>query len=171
MATIEADAALDRPLSQAIVANFASASVVRVGDVIASAGTLLGQLSSAVRAAGSVAIAAGIAVLVGAIAAARRARTYDAVILKVLGATRRQVLGSLAIEYGLIALAVAGIALVIGVAGGWYVVTQVFELDWLPRWSPVLATIAGGAGITLGLSLAGSWSALGARPARALRNL
>lgn len=171
MATLGVPPSAERAVSRAVVQNFSSASVIRVGDVIANAGTLLGQLSAAVRAAASVAIAAGIAVLIGAIAAARRARIYDAVILKVLGSTRRQVLFSLLAEYAVLALIVSAIALGLGVAGGWYVVTEVFELEWLPRWGPVIATVVLGAAAVLTLSLAGSWSALGARPAQALRNL
>lgn len=171
MATITVSPAEVPAVSRAIVQAFSSASVIRVGDVIASAGTLLGQMSAAVRAAASVAIAAGIAVLVGAIAAARRARIYDSVMLKVLGATRGQVLASLLAEYALLALILSAIALGLGAAGGWYVVTQVFELEWLPVWRPVVLTVVLGAGTILLLSLAGSWSALGARPASALRNL
>jgi len=158
-------------VSRAVVRAFSSASVIRVGDVIANAGALLGQMSTAVRAAASVAIAAGIAVLVGAIAAARRARIYDSVMLKVLGATRGQVLLSLLAEYTLLALILSAIAFALGTAGGWYVVTQVFELDWLPVWTPVILTVVLGAAAILLLSLVGSWSALGARPACALRNL
>ena len=158
-------------VSRAVVRAFSSASVIRVGDVIENAGALLGQMSSAVRAAASVAIAAGIAVLVGAIAAARRARIYDSVMLKVLGATRGQVLLSLLAEYALLALILSAIAFGLGTAGGWYVVTQVFELEWLPVWQPVILTVVLGAAAILLLSLVGSWSALGARPARALRNL
>lgn len=171
MATIGVPKATERSVMQAIIKTFPSASVIRVGDVIASAGMLLGQMSAAVRAAASVAIAAGIAVLVGAIAAARQARIYDAVILKVLGAERRQVLLSLLAEYAALALVVSAIALGLGSVGGWYVVTQVFELEWLPKWGPVLLTVALGAAAVLVLSLLGSWGALGARPARALRNL
>ncbi len=55
---------------------------------------MLGQLAVAVRSAASVAILAGIAVLVGALAASRRARIYDSVILKMLGATRGRILAA-----------------------------------------------------------------------------
>jgi putative ABC transport system permease protein len=171
MATVTVSPAEVPAVSRAVVRTFSSASVIRVGDVIENAGALLGQMSTAVRAAASVAIAAGIAVLVGAIAAARRARIYDSVMLKVLGATRGQVLLSLLAEYALLAIVLSAIALGLGTAGGWYVVTQVFELEWLPVWRPVILTVVLGAAAILLLSLVGSWSALGARPARALRNL
>ena len=171
MATVRVPPERDRALSQALGNALPSASIIRVADVVSSAETLLGQLSTAIRAASSVAILAGIAVLVGAIVAARRARTYDAVMLKVLGATRGQILFAFLTEFVILSVAVAGLALILGAAGGWYVITQVFELEWLPDWAPVIATVGIGALVVTALSLIGSWSALRARPARALRAL
>ncbi len=132
---------------------------------------LLGQLSAAIRAAASVTVAAGIAVLVGALAAGARARTYDAVLLKLLGATRGQVAAATLAEYGLLALIVSGLALALGSAAGWFVVTQVFSLDWTPDWAGVIATVAVGALVTVLLGLLGNFQALSARPAAVLRQL
>ena len=55
----------------------------------------------AVRVTAVVTLAAGALVLAGAIAASQRRRVYEAVVLKVLGATRRQVAAIFLIEYGL----------------------------------------------------------------------
>jgi putative ABC transport system permease protein len=132
---------------------------------------MLGQLSVAVRSAASVAILAGIAVLVGALAASRRARIYDSVILKLLGATRGRILAAQALEFSALALIVSSVAFALGAASGWYVVVKVLELEWAPDWSVVALTLAAGALVTLVLGLVGSLPALAARPARALRTL
>ena len=150
---------------------FPTASTVRVADVLGQVSTLLGQLSAAIRAAGSLTLAAGIAVLIGALAAGRRARTYDAVLLKVLGATRGQIARATLLEYGLLSIVVAGLALLLGTAAGWYVVTQVFKLAWQPAWGPVVATVVAGGALTVLLGLAGGWRALSARPNAVLRTL
>lgn len=171
LATVALPQNEERALQRAVTQAFPSVSSIRVKDVITSVGSLLGQLSTAVRSAAAVAVAAGIAVLVGALAASRRARTYDSVLLKLLGATRPQVLAAQAIEYSLLAGIVAGLALLLGGAAGWYVVTRVLELDWATDWGLVAATIGIGALVTLGLGLIGSLPALAARPARALREL
>jgi putative ABC transport system permease protein len=172
MATIAMkNASNEGALNNAITQAFASTSLIRVKDVITQVGDLLGQLATAVRLASLVAVAAGIAVLIGAIAASRRARIYDAVILKTLGATRRQILVSQAIEYAGLAIIVSLLALLIGAGGGWYVVTQTLGLDWSPDWIQVLGTTAAGAILVLGLGLIGSLPALAARPAEALRTL
>jgi putative ABC transport system permease protein len=171
MATVTVPAAREAAVNGAVTRTFPSSSLIRVGDVIATVGALFGQLATAVAAAAAVAIVAGIAVLVGAVLAARQARVYDAVLLKLLGATRRQILLVQATEYALLAIIVALVALGIGTAAGWYVVTMLFELPWAPDWAVVLATLATGTGVILVIGLLGSLPALAARPARALRSL
>lgn len=170
-ATITMSPGRDDAVTRTLLGAFPGVSVIAVGDVIEQVGGLLDQMSSAILAAASVAIFAGIAVLIGAIAASRQARSYDSVILKTLGATRLQVLGTQALEYGLLAAMLAVVSLALGSAAAWYVIVQVFDFGWAPDWGTVLATLAGGALLTLGIGLAGSIPLMSVRPARALRQL
>ncbi len=171
MATLSVAPEQERGVEAGMARLFPTASLVRVKDVLGQVSELLGQLSAAIRAAASVTVAAGIAVLIGAVAAGARARTYDAVILKLLGATRGQVAAATLAEYGLLALIVSGLALGLGGVAGWYVVTQVFKLEWQPMWWPVALTVVAGGAVTVVLGLAGSWAALSARPNVVLRDL
>ena len=171
MATVALRPEQERAFAAAVARDLPTASLVRVRDVIGQVAALFGQLSTAVRAAASVTVAAGIAVLIGALAASRRARTYDAVLLKVLGATRGQIAVTTLLEYGALAMLVGGIALALGTAAGWFVVTRTLQLEWSPAWGPALATVGVGAAVTVLLGLAGSWAALSARPNAVLRTL
>jgi putative ABC transport system permease protein len=171
MATVAVAPAQERAVSAAVTHAFPTASLVRVRDVLGQVGDLLTQMSAAIRAAASVTVAAGIAVLIGALAASRRARIYDAVLLKVLGATRGQIARATLIEYGALALIVAGLAFGLGVAAGWFVVVNVLKLEWAPAWPPVVATVLLGGLVTVVLGLAGSWRALSVRPNTVLRTL
>ena len=171
MATLTLPDSRETAVNKAVVQTFPSVSLIRVKDVVGQVATIFGQLSTAIRAAASVTLAAGIAVLVGAIAASRRARQYDAVLLKLLGASRRQIIGAQAIEYALLAAVIATIALAAGSIAGWYVVTQIFELSWATDWGLVLVTLLIGAVGTLAIGLLGSLPILSVRPARALRSL
>ena len=164
-------AAARAPLLQALVRQFPSSSVIEVGNVLRQARDLLTQVSTAILAAASVAVLAGLAVLIGAIAAARASRLYDNVILRVLGASRRQLLALQLAEYGLLATLLALVALVLGSAVGWLVVVQLFEFDWLPHWPTVLAVLGAGLGLVIAFALAGSLPLLRAKPAQALREL
>ena len=158
-------------LLRELVREFPSSSVIEVGDVLKQARTILEQVSLATLAAAAVAVLAGLAVLMGAIAAARAARMYDTVVLRVLGASRRQILGMQLAEYGLIALALALVALGLGSALGWVIITQLFEFEWLPDWGEVLAVLGLGLVMVLAFALGGSLPLLRAKPAQALREL
>jgi putative ABC transport system permease protein len=171
MATISMPEAQERPFARAVSNAFPSVSAIRVKEVVDTVAGMLGQLSVAVRSAASVAILAGIAVLIGALAASRRARIYDSVMLKLLGATRGRILAAQALEFTALALVVSLVAFALGAASGWYVVVEVLELEWAPDWGVVALTLLAGALVTLMLGLLGSLPALAARPARALRTL
>lgn len=171
-ATIEMpDGTATGTLLRDLVRQFPSSSVIEVGQVLTEARTILEQVGLATLAAASVAVLAGLAVLLGAIAAARASRSYDTVVLRVLGASRRQVLLMQLAEYGLIALLLAMVALGLGSAMAWFIVTELFEFDWLPDWGQVLAVLGAGLALVLAFALAGSLPLLKAKPARALREL
>ncbi|ASJ91859.1 ABC transporter permease [Porphyrobacter sp. CACIAM 03H1] len=166
-----ADSAARGRLLRAMVKEMPSSSVIEVGGILVEARKLLQQVSLATLAAAAVTVLAGLAVLMGAIAAARAARTYDTVMLRVLGASRRQVLLLQLAEYGLIAGILALVALALGGGLAWVVITQLFEFDWLPDWGEVLAVLGLGVALVLAFALGGSLPLLRAKPARALREL
>jgi len=102
VATLTVSKPAEAVLAKALPPVFPSASLIEVGEVTAQITTLLSQMAQAIAAAASIAILAGIAVLVGAIAAARQSRIYDSVIMKMLGSSRCQILGTEALEYGVL---------------------------------------------------------------------
>jgi len=170
-ATITMPPGRETAVTRTLLAAFPGVSVIAVGELVGQVSALLDQMASAILWAASITILAGIAVLVGAIAAARQTRSYDSVILKTLGATRAQILGTQALEYGLLAAMLAAVSLALGLAAAWFVIVRVFEFGWAPDWGVVLGTLAGGALLTLGIGLAGSIPLISVRPARALRAL
>jgi len=165
------DRAETGPLLRQLVKNFPSSSVIEIGQVLAEARIILSQVGTATFAAASVAVLAGLAVLIGAIAAARAVRTYDTVVFRVLGASRRQVLLMQLAEYGLLAIILAVVALGLGTGLAWLVIVQLFEFDWLPNWAEVFGVLGAGLLFVLGFALAGSLPLMRAKPAQALRAL
>ncbi len=170
-ATVTTPSGRDGAVTHALLDAFPGVSVIAVKEVIGQISGLLDQMSSAILAAASIAILAGIAVLIGAISASRQARSYDSVMLKTLGATRLQVLGAQALEYALVAATLALVSFALGTAAAWYVIVHVFDFGWAPDWATMLGTLAGGALLTLGIGIAGSIPLMSVRPARALRQL
>lgn len=171
VATVAVNNAAEAELARSIPRAFPSASLIAVRDVVSQVTLLLTQMSQAIAAAASIAILAGIAVLIGAIAASRERRVYDSVILKLLGATRRQILGAQAMEYAVLAAVLAVLALALGLIAARYVVVSLFDFTFAPDPLLVGATLVGGAGLSFLIGIAGSWPLLSAKPAQALRSL
>ncbi len=171
VATLTVSKDAERILAKSIPPAFPSSSLIEVGEVTAQITTLLTQMAQAIAAAASIAIFAGIAVLVGAIAAARQSRIYDSVIMKLLGGTRRQILGAQAMEYGLLAVVLGLLSLALGMAAAWYVVVQIFDFTFAPDPMILALTLVGGASLTFILGIVGSLPILAARPSEALRSL
>jgi putative ABC transport system permease protein len=169
LATVAAEGPAEQAVYRTVTRAFPTVSVVRMKEVLTSVSTLLEQISTAVRTTGAVTIFAGILVLIGAMAAGQQAKAYDAVMLKVLGASRLQVLAAYLLEYLLLGLVTGIIALGLGLGGGWFIVTQVLDLEWAISWLPLIVTVAGGALLTTLLGLAGTWAALSVRPNAVLR--
>lgn len=162
----EAEAALER----AVTDRFANVTAIRTREALSAVSGLLERISWAVRAAAALTIAAGALVLAGAVAADRRRRTYEAVVFKVLGATRARIAGTYLVEYGVLGLVTAAIAIALGTAVGWAVLTQVMEFTWSMRWDIVLTTTAICVALTLAIGFAGTWRILGQKAGPYLRN-
>ena len=154
-----------------LVTAFPASSVIEVGPLLTEARNILDQVALAILAAASVAVLAGVAVLLGAIAAARAARLYDSVILRVLGASRRQLLLLQLGEFGLLAAILGLVALALGTGLGWLVVVKLFEFEWLPDWPYILGVLGAGVALVLAFALGASLPVLRARPAQSLRAL
>ena len=170
IATAKADDATELALERAITDRFPNVSAIRVKEVLEGISEILDRLSTAVRAITGIAVLAGGLVLAGAIAATRRRRIYDSVLLKVLGATRREVLATYLIEFGLLGLVTAIVASVIGTAAAWAVIVHVMRADWTFIPGAVIGTTAACIAITVIAGFVGTWRALGHKAAPILRN-
>jgi putative ABC transport system permease protein len=151
--------------------SFPNVTSVRVKDALDAVNEIVSELVLAIRIASSVALIASLLVLAGALAAGQRARLYDAVVLKTLGATRWRLLGAYIAEYGALGFATAVFGLAAGTLAGYVVVTRVMHLGFAlaPAGSVLSAVLAVIVAILLGL--AGTWHILGQKPAPYLRDL
>ena len=156
---------------RAVAENFPMVTTVRVKDALEAVGSIISNLVLAIRGASAITLIAAALVLGGALAAGHRFRVYDAVILKTLGATRLRLLTAYCIEYLLIGGATTFFGVIAGSLASWLIVAQLMHLPftWLP-W-PTLAAALGAVVVTVALGLAGTYTALGQKPASVLRNL
>jgi len=157
-------------LVRAVSAKFPNISAVRVKEALESFDNLIRQIGNAIRVIAAVGLIAGVLVLASAVAAGQQARRHDAVILKVLGATRPNVLAIYLWEFGVLGIGTVGIAAVIGGTAAYIVVTGVMSLQWTLPLGAILLTAPLALAITLVAGFAGVWQTLGQKPAPLLRN-
>jgi putative ABC transport system permease protein len=156
---------------EAMANAFPAITVVRVKDALEAVGGLVGKLILGLRGASMITLLAAAFVLGGALAAGHRHRVYDAVILKTLGATRRQLVAAYLLEYLILGLATALFGVVVGSIAAWGVVSDLMSLRYVWLGAPALAAALGALAVTLLCGLAGTFAALGRKPAPLLRNL
>ncbi|MDE0796468.1 MAG: FtsX-like permease family protein [Alphaproteobacteria bacterium] len=147
-----------RDLRAELSRSFPEAPSVLVAEVTAFLETVI---SGAGRALGGMSAATGVAaflVLTGAVAASRRRRLREAILLRVVGATRRQVLAATAIEFALIGLMAALAALVLGNLAAWASIASL--IDFRPAFAAVLPWLASALVLPATTGLVAAWWAL-----------
>ena len=169
ISTVYASEEAEAPILRDLANAYPNITAIRVRDAIDQVRVLIDGIGTATRYGALATLVTGVLVLIGAAAAGERARTYEAAVLKTLGASRARILFSFALRSAL-AGAVAGIvALVAGIAGSWAVTVFVMESDFAVIWSNAILIILGGAAATLLAGLAFAWRPLAAKPAQVLR--
>ena len=169
IATVYTSPEAEAPLLRAVAAAYPNVTAIRVRDAIDRAATTLAGIGAASRWAAAATLLTGFMVLIGAAAAGEGRRTFEAAVLKTLGASRARILASFALRSALIGAAAGLVALASGAIAAWAVMT--FVLDATFRFEPVtaVAIVAGGAFASLLAGLAFALRSLSARPAAALR--
>lgn len=164
------DPSLEAAVQRAVTDALPNVTAIRVKDALEGANRILSAVSIAVRATAAVTLVAGTLVLAGAIAAGHARRVRDAVVLKVLGATRMRIVKTYLLEYGLLGLSTAAIASLVGSIAASVVVVQVMRGDFVLPPGVLALTALLAMGITVSFGFVGTWRALGQRPAPMLRN-
>jgi putative ABC transport system permease protein len=170
LAAVYVPPAEEEKLVQSVTERFPNISAIHVREALDAVARIVGMIGDAIRLTALITLASGVLVLAGAIAAGQRRRVYDAVVLKVLGATPGTVAAAYAIEHALIGAAAALAAGGFGVISAYFLVTRLLRTDWAFVPGPLLLTLALATVLTILLGFLGTWRALAAKPAAFLRN-
>ena len=168
--TIDMEGGDEASVVNGIAAEFPSVTVVRVKDALATVSELLGKMLMAVRAANGLTLLTGVLVLSGALAAGLSLRSYESVVLKTYGASRRQLLVSFVLEYGFIGLMSAVFGVLTGTLGAWYLARFLLEMPFVFSWGTALLTAGLAMVLTIAAGLLVTWRALSAKPSAYLRD-
>ncbi|MCF6316100.1 MAG: FtsX-like permease family protein [Marinosulfonomonas sp.] len=169
IATVYASEESEAGLLRKLMREFPNITAIRVRDAIARVSTALNGIAAATSYAAAATLLTGFAVLIGAAAAGERARTFEAAVLKTVGASRRRILTSFMLRAAMLGAAAGLVALLGGAVVAWGVISFVMGASYQFDAVSALTIVAGGAGATLLSGLAFAWRPLAARPAHILR--
>jgi putative ABC transport system permease protein len=170
IATVRVADADQGHLLRAVTDALPNVTGIRVADVLAAVAGLLDQVAAALAATGSLTLVAGALVLVSAVAAGQRRRTQEAVILKALGATRRQIRTAWMVEFGVLGLAAGLIAALVGTIASFGVVRYIMHIGWAFLPGTLAGTLIASLAMMLTFGYVGTATALRAKAAPMLRN-
>jgi putative ABC transport system permease protein len=169
-ASLKAKPGMGAALEALVKNHFPDAPLIRVVDVLRSLGQVLDAIVAGLEAAALMCGLAALVVLAGSVLQGLRERTQEAVLFKVLGARRRQLLSQLTMEFlslGTI-VALAAVPLGMGIAYG---VGRAAGLSSVNiSWTGGVALALVATFVTLAVGLAATLGAYTAMPARILRN-
>ncbi len=152
-----------------VVRRFPNVSSLDLTQVRQTIGAIVNRVTLAIRFLGVFSIAMGIPVLFSAVAATRRARLREGVLLRTLGASRAQVVRVLLTEYGALGLLGATSGMLLAFAGAWGLTRFVFDDPFHPAIGPTLAIAGGMLILTMGIGFLTSRDVYKATPMAAIR--
>lgn len=130
-------------LQRGLVSRFPNVSAIDLGLILKTVDEILGQISFVIRFMALFSILTGLLVLASSVVISKYQRLRESVLLRTLGASRRQILRITALEYGLLGLLAALSGILLSVAGTWALARFVFEVPYRPNFVPliVVATV------------------------------
>ena len=148
---------------------FTNVSALSVREILANVATTLQRIGWVFKGVAAVALISGLLVLTGAVSADQHRRIRDAVILKVCGATRKDVVLAFAVDFIILGFWAGIVSLIAGSVAAMAIIKGPLEASYRIAPGVIGATLIIAVISTLLLGLAGTWKALGQKPARFLR--
>ena len=153
-----------------LVRRFPGVSAIDLTQILRSVDEVLRKVSFVIRFMAMFSILTGLLVLISSIYQGKFARIRESVLLRTLGASRRQILSINAIEYFLLGALACFAGVGLSVAGAWALSKFVFQIPFEPEWWPLLLTFASITGLTVLMGLFNSREVVNKPPLEVLRN-
>ncbi len=154
---------------QAVVKKFPNISIIDLAQVISIISDLLDKIGYIIRFMGAFSIITGVVVLIASVRISKYQRIQESVLLRTLGASRKQIFAITALEYLFLGALSALTGIVIAFSGSWLLAKYSFEIPFDINLLPVIALFFIVAGLTLVIGLLNSRGVLSKPPLEILR--
>ncbi|MBW8770340.1 MAG: ABC transporter permease [Gemmatimonadetes bacterium] len=156
-------------LQRDVVSRFPNVSSLDLTLIQQTVSRVLDRVTAAIRFLAGLSLALGVPVLFSAVSATRRERLREGVLLKVLGATRRQVGRIMLAEYLLLGALGSIVGIVLSIGGAWGLMHFVFRQPFVPAALPALGVALAMIGVSVSIGLLTGRDVFRETPMAALR--
>ncbi len=154
---------------QALVKNFPNVSVVDLTQILKSVKTVLDKVSFVIRFMALFSILTGLVVLISSVVLSKFQRIQESVLLRTLGAHRRQIIRINALEYFLLGSLATLTGIGLSVAGSFALAKWMLEIPYEPNLWPALIVFVSITGLTMLIGLLNSREIVRKPPLEVLR--
>ena len=154
---------------QVIVKQFPNVSVVDLGLVLSVVDDLLDKISYIIRFMSAFSIITGIVVLIASVRISKYQRIQESVLLRTLGASRKQIFAITALEYLFLGTLSALTGIVIAITGSWLLAKYSFEIPFAVNLLPAVILFLVISALTVIIGLLNSRGVLNKPPLEILR--
>ena len=154
---------------QAVVKSFPNVSVIDLKLILQTIDEIIGKISSVIRFMAFFSIITGVIVLIGSVIISKYQRIQESVLLRTMGANRKQILTINALEYFFLGSLSALAGVFIALLGSWALARFSFEVPFSPAVGPVLLVYLIITALTMLIGLSNSRSILNNPPLEVLR--
>jgi putative ABC transport system permease protein len=157
-------------LQNEIVRQFPNISVIDVSVLLRTLDAIVDKVAFVIRFMALFTVATGLLVLTGAVLTGRYQRIRESILLRTVGASGRQVLGILLVEYLSLGVLAASAGIVLAVTATWALARWAFGIPFAPDPGVLALAIMVVATLTTVVGLLGSRGVLNHPPLEILRS-
>ncbi len=154
---------------QAIVRQFPNVSIIDLTLILNTLDEVLAKISFVIQFMAMFSIFTGILVLTGSVIISKFQRIQESVLLRTLGASKKQILSITALEYLFLGSVAAVTGIFLALIGSWALAVFNFESSFVPDVIPVVILFVAISGITVIIGMLNSQSIVKRTPLEVLR--
>jgi putative ABC transport system permease protein len=154
---------------QALVTSYPNISIIDLGLVLKTLDEVLQKIGFVIKFMAGFSIVTGLVVLIASVLISKYQRIRESVLLRTLGASRKQILSITALEYFFLGTLAAATGILLSLAGSWALATYLFKTSYSIDVIPLLIVFVCICLLTVAIGLMNSRSVLNKPPLEVLR--
>jgi putative ABC transport system permease protein len=154
---------------QAVVRKYPNISIIDLELVLSVLDNILNKIAFVIRFMAGFSISTGLVVLIASVLISKYQRIQESVLLRTLGASRKQILIITSLEFFFLGALAAGTGIFLSLAGSWALAKYSFEGSFSPEWPALLILFLAISLLTVLIGLFNSREILNKPPLEILR--